>query len=259
MNPRLIDTFHLTGPGVISIIGAGGKTSLMFQLAKQIADSGNTVLTTTTTRLFMPLPSQSPFTIIDSSIGRLVKKSKARLTCFSHFSAGKAYDLTTGKLHGFAPDRIDQLWQAGLFDWIIVEADGARQKPLKATASHEPVIPGVTTHLILTAGLDAVGKPLNETHVHRAALFSQNTGLPLGEIVNERSMATCIAFEVEKAGNLCLALSTIVCLNKADSPDKIRSGKKIAEFLKTNTLIHRIIMTSLVNEFPVRNCLILER
>lgn len=259
MKTELIDTLQLTGQGLISIIGAGGKTSLMFRLAKELADSGKIVLTATTTKMFMPLPAQSPFTIIESSIEEIIKKSASRLKRFLHFSAGQKYDPSKGKLQGFAPDSIDQLWQAGLFDWIIVEADGARQKPLKATASHEPVIPGATTHLILVTGLDALGKPFNETHVHRAKLFSQNTGLPLGETMDEKSMAISIAIEIKKAGDLCHPLSNFVFLNKADNPDKISSGEKIAELLQTNKIIHQIIIASLIDDFPVKSCLILKK
>ena len=240
MKTELINTLQLTGQGLISIIGAGGKTSLMFRLAKELADSGKKVLTTTTTKMFMPLPAQSPFTIIDSSIEDIIKKSASRLKRFLHFSAGQKYDPETGKLQGFALDSIDQLWQAGLFDWIIVEADGARQKPLKATASHEPVVPKVTTHLILVTGLDALGKPFNET-------------------MDEKSMAACIAIEIKKAGDLCHPLSNFVFLNKADNPDKISAGQKIAERVQTNTIIHRIIIASLIDDFPVKSCLILKK
>ena len=240
MKTELINTLQLTGQGLISIIGAGGKTSLMFRLAKELEDSGKKVLTTTTTKMFMPLPSQSPFTIIDNSIEEVIKKSTSRLKRFLHFSAGQKYDPATGKLQGFAPDSIDQLWQTGLFDWIIVEADGARQKPLKATASHEPVVPKVTTHLILVTGLDALGKPFNET-------------------MDEKSMAACIAIEIKKAGDLCHPLSNFVFLNKADNPDKISAGQKIAERVQTNTIIHRIIIASLIDDFPVKTCLILKK
>jgi probable selenium-dependent hydroxylase accessory protein YqeC len=48
MKTKLIDTLQLTGQGLISIIGAGGKTSLKFRLAKEHEDSGKSVLTTTT-------------------------------------------------------------------------------------------------------------------------------------------------------------------------------------------------------------------
>mgnify|MGYP002629913513 CR=1 FL=1 len=259
MKTELIDTLQLTGQGLISIIGAGGKTSLMFRLAKELESFGKSVLTTTTTKIFMPLPSQSPFTIIDSSIEEIIKKSASRLKRFLHFSVGQKYDPATGKLQGFAPDSIDQLCQAGLFDWIIVEADGARQKPLKATASHEPVVPEDTTHLILVTGLDAVGKPFNETHVHRAKLFSKNTGLPLGGTMDEQSMATSIAIEIIKAGHLSHSSTNFVILNKADNPEKISSGQKIAELLQTNKIIQRIIIASLIDEFAVKSCLILKK
>ncbi|MBU0463846.1 MAG: putative selenium-dependent hydroxylase accessory protein YqeC [Proteobacteria bacterium] len=259
MKTRLIDTLQLTGQGIISIIGAGGKTSLMFRLAKELESFGKSVLTTTTTKIFMPTPDQSPFTIIDRSIDEFVKKSDVRLKSYLHFSAGAKYDLATGKLKGFAPDSIDQLWQASLFDWIIVEADGARQKPLKSTASHEPVVPKATTHLILVAGLDAIGKPFDETHVHRAKLFSKNTGLPLGGTMDEQSMATSIAIEIKKAGHLSHPSTNFVILNKADNPDKISSGQKIAQLLQTNKIIHQIIIASLIDEFPVKSCLILKK
>ncbi|MBT7261494.1 MAG: putative selenium-dependent hydroxylase accessory protein YqeC [Desulfobacula sp.] len=276
MKTQLIDKLQLTGKGVISIIGAGGKTSLMFQLAKQLADSGKNVLTTTTTKIFMPKPLQSPSTIIKNSFRELVKKSNTCLMDYSHFSAGSRHDSASGKLCGFAPDIIDQLWQADIFDWIIVEADGARQKPLKATASYEPVVPGSTTHLILVTGLDAVGIPLNEGHVHRAELFSKNTGFILGNTLDEKSIATGIAIEIKKAwllghtrsnpGSNCGSnsgsksnfASNSVFLNKADNPGKIKSGQKIAKLLQTNKIINRIITASLIDEFPIKSCLILK-
>jgi len=255
MKTKLIEKLQLTGKGVISIIGAGGKTSLMFQLAKELENSGKSVLTTTTTKIFMPTLKQSPLTIIENSIDELVKKSKGLLKSSFQFSAGQKYNPITEKLEGFTPDCIDKLWQTSLFDWIIVEADGARQKPIKATGSHEPAIPKVTTHLILVAGLDALDKPLDETFVHRAEIFSRNTGLPRGETLDELSIAKCIAFEIKKAGHLAHSLSNSVLLNKADSPDQIKSGEKIAKLLQTNKTIHRIITASLIDKFPVKNSL----
>ena len=39
MKQSLIEMLQLKDKGVISVIGAGGKTSLMFELAKQLVDS----------------------------------------------------------------------------------------------------------------------------------------------------------------------------------------------------------------------------
>jgi len=259
MNTQLINKLQLTGSGVISIIGAGGKTSLMFKLAKQLADSGKTVLTTTTTKIFRPKSWQSPFTIIENSIDQIVEKSAICLKDYAHFSAGSHHDLATGKLKGFAPNIIDHLWQAGIFDWIIIEADGARQKPIKATASHEPVVPGTSTHLILVAGLDAVGKPFSDEHVHRFDIFSKNTGLTPGKTIDEKSMAAFIDLEIKKAGSLGNIVSNSVFLNKADNFDKINSGQKIADLLKTNEMVHRVITASLIDELPVKHSLMLKK
>jgi probable selenium-dependent hydroxylase accessory protein YqeC len=255
----LIDTLQLKQQGIVSIIGGGGKTSLMFRLAKELADSGKNVLTTTTTKIFMPTPDQSPFTIIEGSIDELVKKSRTRLKHYPHFSAGRNYDLTKGKLDGFTPDSINELWQARLFDWIIVEADGARQKPLKATASHEPQVPEATTHLVLVTGLDAIGTPLDETHVHRAGLFSNNTGLPMGATVDESSIAASIAVEIKKAALFSHDALNFVFLNKADRPDLISAGEKIAGHLQTDPMIHKIITASIVDDVPVKNYFILKK
>ena len=250
----LNNTLYLNQQGVISLIGAGGKTSLMFRLAKELADSGKTVLTTTTTKIFMPKKDQSPDTIIAGSIDELIRQSKSRLNHYHHFSAGSRHDTASGKLNGFAPDIIDQLWQAAVFDWIIVEADGARRKPLKATGSHEPVVPRKTSHLVLVTGLDAVGKVLDDNHVHRARLFSNNTGLALGKIIDERSIAASIAIEIKKAAASSRPLFSILFLNKADTPDKIASGQKIARLLQTNKSIHPVIAASLKDDVPVKAC-----
>jgi probable selenium-dependent hydroxylase accessory protein YqeC len=43
-------------PSVVSLVGAGGKTSTLFWLARALAAGGQRVLVTTTTRMFPPEP-----------------------------------------------------------------------------------------------------------------------------------------------------------------------------------------------------------
>lgn len=226
----------------------------MFRLAKELTLTGKTVLTTTTTKIFMPTQDQSPETVIAGSFEELVKRSESSLNRYHHFSAGSRCDLSTGKLIGFTPDIIDLLWQTSLFDWIIVEADGAGQKPLKATGPHEPVVPRVTSHLILVTGLDALGLPLDDDYVHRAKLFSKNTGLAMGKTVDEQSIATSINIEIKKVFAVNPHLIKIVFLNKADTKDRIISAQKIGNLLQYPTPISRIITASLKDEIPVKHC-----
>ena len=241
----LKDTLNLDKTGIISLIGAGGKTSLMFQLAKELSQFKHRVLTTTTTKIFMPKPLQSPDTIIEKDVDVLIQKIKINLKDFSHFSAGREYDPVSKKLIGFNPNIINQLWQTSLFDWIIVEADGAKQRPLKASGPNEPVIPKNTTHLILVTGLDAVGKTLDDSSVHRSKIFSDNTGVSMGEFINEQSIAASINFEIKKAESFCHPSLNFVLLNKADTLHRKAAGKKITKLLKNNKKIEKIITISL--------------
>jgi len=248
-----MDILQLSGKGIISLIGAGGKTSLMFQLAKKIVKSEKKVLTTTTTKIFMPKPYQSPDTLVEDDLDELLKKIKSNLNKFSHFSAGSEYDRGSNKLKGFTPAIIHKLWQIKLFDWIIVEADGAKQKPIKASNQHEPVVPKDTTHLIFVAGLDAVGKILDDKYVHRPKIFSENTGLAMGEILTEQAIAKTIALEIEKSRQMCQSKLTIILLNKADTLDQKTIGLNITNLLKTDTNIDKIITASLKNNIVITN------
>src|SRR5574338_833059 len=64
---------------------------------------------------------------------------------------------------------------------LLIEADGARQRPLKAPADHEPLIPAWVDSLVVVAGLSGLGKPLDETTVHRPEQYSLLSGLGPGE------------------------------------------------------------------------------
>jgi len=97
-----------------------------------------------------------------------------------------------------------------------------------------------------------VGLPLDENHVHRARIFSENTGLPMGHLVDEPSIALSIALEFKKAAAFCAARDHILFLNKADTQKRIASGMKIENFLRRNDRINRIIIASLTHESCIK-------
>ena len=66
----------------------------------------------------------------------------------------------TGKLIAPAAELLEQALQ--LCDIAIIEADGAKQMPCKLPAEHEPVLLPVSDIVIAVAGLDALGKSLEE-------------------------------------------------------------------------------------------------
>jgi len=220
--------------GVVSLIGAGGKTTLMFRLARELRAAGRTVLTTTTTRIFLPADNETDALIMTSDPEEVLRQVRRHRGDRSHVTAGAAV-TGSGKLTGFAPEAIRMFAASGLFDWIVVEADGSARRPLKAPADHEPVIPSASTAVVAVAGLDAVGKPFSDGVVFRAGTASAVMGHRPGEKISEEAVARLIAHPCGGFRGATPDARRIVFLNKADDPEREASGARIAGLLQEHS------------------------
>ncbi|MBU0545626.1 MAG: putative selenium-dependent hydroxylase accessory protein YqeC [Proteobacteria bacterium] len=232
--PEKISLRHallLENGGVITIMGAGGKTSLMFQLAKVLSLTGDTVLTTTTTKIREPHADQSPCTIVSENVSAIIREATHRIPAQLHITAARArsrsQDIPQGKLIGFMPGDIDRLWHSGLFKWIIVEADGAAGRPLKVPSIHEPVIPVSSNWVIGVVGLSACGNPLTDKWVFRSNLVSTLTGLRPGESITDSAIVTTLCHDRGILKGSPLGAKRLAFLNQADTPERIAAGRRI--------------------------------
>ena len=96
--------------GVISLVGGGGKTSLMFALAHELASAGEAVLTTTTTKIFEPSAAQTPHVIVTEQAAELLATAEKLLGRCRHVTAAAGRLTTVGKLAGFRPPVIEKIW-----------------------------------------------------------------------------------------------------------------------------------------------------
>ena len=156
---------------VVTLVGAGGKTSALFRLADEAVASGRRVVTTTTTRIFASQAEQaSGRLVVDPDGNGSIDWAALEAELARHGHCLLVTSLTGPKCEGLPPTVVDGL-AARAHDLgislIAVEGDGSRRRPVKAPAPHEPVIPDCTTHLVPVAGLDALGLPLSEPYVHR--------------------------------------------------------------------------------------------
>lgn len=157
---------------VITLIGAGGKTTTLQTLTKEIHALGHQVIATTTTKVY-PMPFLSLWRGTENPPPQDIETP-----CFWYTEP----DLEKRKWIGPSKEVVDQAIreakhrsgqgesnQGRLRDPIwIIEGDGAREKKLKCWASHEPQIPTETQCgiLILDGGL--WGKVLTDEAIHRA-------------------------------------------------------------------------------------------
>jgi probable selenium-dependent hydroxylase accessory protein YqeC len=239
--------------GVVSLVGAGGKTSLMFKLAHELAAAGEPVLTTTTTKIYEPLPEQSINLIISGSVSGMLEQARATLKNHCHLTAAFEKLPAQRKLRGFAPEFVQAIWNSHLFRWILVEADGAAGRPLKAPVEHEPVVPACTTQLVGIVGLNGAGQPLNDQWVFRPERFIQLSGLARGSKVSPAAIVAVLLHEKGIFKNAPAAAARIAFCNQADVSRNLAAGRHIARALieKENTGLNRVLIGQALFDPPV--------
>lgn len=159
---RIDPTESILSLKYITFVGAGGKTSLMEYLAARLVKRGKTVAVTTTTKIWV----REPYVLMNGN--HEAPEYGKPLMRF-----GKAVE--NGKLTGVDPDDIEHL--GSIYDVVLIEGDGAKGRPLKYPASHEPVIAPLTERTFVVGGLDALWGRVNE-RVFRWELFTDAIGVP---------------------------------------------------------------------------------
>ena len=257
----LTEALSLSNRAVVSIVGAGGKTSLMYALAHELASAGNKVLTTTTTKIFMPTHEECTVTIVSNNIDEVTDKVRSLIRHTPHLTVAAEYLSEQGKLKGVRPNFLKQILDSDLFDYIIVEADGAAQRPLKVCGPHEPVVPAFTDRIVSLVGLDVVGKPLDEQWVFRSKLFSKITGLSLKQQITEIAIAEALIHDMKAITATNENAMKIAFLNKADNAKPLDAGERVADILeeKGSDIFHRDIIGELREEPLIRQCRALQQ
>ena len=209
----LIEALGLERARLVALCGAGGKTSLMFALAAEMAAAGERVLVTTTTR-------------IGSAEG---ERPLPPGVSVSH--GGKSAD--GAKLIGHPPEYIDALKQTGGFDRLLVEADGSRRRPLKAPAAHEPVVPASADAVVVVAGLSGLGRPLAEETVFRPEIWAALSGAELGAPVTAEALARVAVHEAGLAKGCPERAHAVLFLNQIHSPETRAAAATICRLVAT--------------------------
>ena len=169
------------GRGVTALIGGGGKTTLMYTLAEELKSRGKVIICTSTK---IRLPEQYP-TVFGAS------EDDVRAALVSHDVICVAEKSVEDKL--CAPTLPFETL-AQLADYVIVEADGAKRLPLKAHASHEPVIPVSAQRVVTVIGIDGIGKRIADV-CHRSALYAQIAGVSEEDAVTPELAAKVVSAE----------------------------------------------------------------
>lgn len=195
------------GPGVTAVVGSGGKTTLLRALGTALAAEGARVILCTTTRIFpFPgLPNLLSPTEVEATL------ASERLVCVGTMAEGGK--LTTP---GLSMDAL-----ASLAEYVLVEADGAAGRPLKAHAPWEPVIPPEAGRTVCVIGASGFGRPIAEA-AHRPERFAELAGGSVEDAAEPEAAARVLAAE---------GLADVYFFNQADTPRRRELARRGAEAL----------------------------
>lgn len=192
--PLLSDLINLPTHPLISIVGAGGKTTTMYTFASELAQDGKRVITTTTTQIFFPKQGETDTLIVSAETPTLLKMINAAWKQHHRVTVAGAV-IGAGKLAGLQPEQPYELLKKSGTDAVFVEADGARHRMIKAPADHEPVIPLQTSVALLMMSAGAINQPLSAEIAHRPERIAAVVGMNPGEILTPTSIAKLMTSE----------------------------------------------------------------
>jgi len=247
---QLKDALVLNRGDMIALIGAGGKTTMLFKLAKELRDEGGKILVSTTTKVPKPSKPHIDRLFLVEDVDAFPAET-AKIKAPVIIAAGYGVD-EDDKLIGLPPAWLDKLEASRQFDAILVEADGAASRLFKVPSEIELAVPERSHIVIWMMAIKAIGKPLEPNFVHRAeraaSLLSVSPGTPLtAEHVLQlvRHPEGCLR-------GVPAACRKVAVLSQADSPEEIQKAKALAQAL-LQTGFERAVIASYLKDDPVED------
>lgn len=220
---HLKKAFRLGPAPQVAFVGAGGKTSAMFALAREYPAA----LVTTSTHLSLEQARSGDRHVELNSPSQL-----------ESFTPAEGITVLTGPAQEDRVAGLDEATLAALSAFarrhslpLLIEADGAREHALKAPAAHEPAIPQFVQTVIVLAGLSGLGRPLDDAAVHRLERFAELSSLASDQPIDAAALARVLLHPEGGRKNIPPQARRLVLLNQADTTAQQAAAQNLAALL----------------------------
>lgn len=200
---------------VISLVGGGGKTTLLYRLASHFAAAGERTAVLTTTKIYRP----DAFCTTAQACEAFWQKGQYAV-------CGEA--VSSEKLGPPSPALLD--WLLARADRVLIEADGARRMACKMPGDHEPVLLPQCDTVIGVMGLDVLGQPVEEV-CFRPNLVCSHLGCPPDHRLTPADLASILLSPRGTRKDVGQRAYCIV-LNKCDDETRKALGKTLLTLLE---------------------------
>jgi probable selenium-dependent hydroxylase accessory protein YqeC len=235
---ELMQALGLRG-GIVAAIGAGGKKSVLNELAA--GASGRVAWTGT---VFTARPPR--WTGVEVHVGP--EEELLHLAGELPGSGRHAFLLPSekpGRYGGMSVEGVNRLHAAGGFDLTLVKADGARMRGLKCPKPGEPVLPSQTRTVLMVLSARVIGQPLTEEFVHRPERVAEVLNLTIGETLTPAHLAAVFT----RPGGISEGtggLDVVPVINQVDDERALEQAGQAARLaLAESSRFERVVLTCL--------------
>ena len=214
----------LDGKRLVAVAGAGGKKSAMYALASRCP--GRAGLTATVNCPYPP-PEFGAQLVVgeEATLLEAVRATPGDYRKVFFAQPGKHMDWAAG----VRPELVTQIHAAQVFDLLLVKADGARHRLIKAPADGEPIYPPGTELVLYVVSAHALGRKLNSGVAHRLEELMALTGAAEDTIIGPEHIVKLLTSNGGALKGVAPDARVVPVINRVDTPARHRQARDIAE------------------------------
>lgn len=238
----LYDGLRLPERGCISLVGGGGKTTLLLRLAEQFSLRGQSVVVTTTTHMLRKQGEEAGPLLYEGDADSLADALRVHpVVCIGT-------PAPNGKLSAPSEELLNAAFAQA--HWVMAEVDGARCLPIKAPAAHEPVL--LDSGLVIAvAGLSALGRPLNQI-CFRFELACELLGASAETILTPKLLGKLLTSQDGQYKGVEDLSRFRVVLNQGDDEEALALGRETAAEIQRHLPGCPVVLTALLEDDCVK-------
>ncbi len=214
---------------VVALVGAGGKTTALFRLARELRAEGAGVVVTTTTKIYAPPAAPDLALVADTDRAGVLAATADAVARGDLPVVGRAVGAD-GKLEGVPPEWVADLASVRGVHHVLVEADGAQRLPVTAPRDHEPVIPPSATIVVPVVGIDAYGGRIADVAHHPELVAALAGSTPAGTL-DAPGIARVLLGPGGNTKGAPDGARIVPLVNKADRADRLVHARLVAQAL----------------------------
>ena len=220
--------------GVVSVVGAGGKKTTIYKLGSVL----DRAIVTATVRIPLFDDHVTELTVTEDPIEAVRNADRWPL------GLAPARDADRERYLGYDTETVDALAETTDVP-ILIKADGARTRWLKAPDDEEPQIPDASDLVTPIASAKAVGKPLDSEFVHRPERVEALTGRSVGEEIRVNDVVTVLSNEYGGLKEIPEGARVVPLINMVDDAPLERTARDIAEGLSEHPRIEHVVLAQM--------------